>query len=71
MKIKVLKRFHDKLNNKVYEVGEVVEVTNERGNEIISNPLGLAEKVGGDEVKAPAEEKPVEAAKPKTPRKRK
>lgn len=50
MKIKVLKRFHDKVNDKVYEIGDIVEVTNERGNEIISHPLGLAEKVGGAEI---------------------
>lgn len=55
MKIKVLKRFHDKETDKVYEVGEVVEVTDKRGIEIISSPLEVAEKVGGV-VSTPAEE---------------
>lgn len=55
MKIKVLKRFHDKVNDKVYEVGEVVEVTDKRGIEIISNPLELAEKISGADVTAAAE----------------
>lgn len=71
MKIKVLKRFHDKVTNEVHEVGDVIEVSDARGNEIISNPRGFAEKVGGVEVEAPAEEKPVEVSKSKTPRKRK
>lgn len=79
MKIKVLKRFHDKVNDKVYEVGEVVEVTDKRGIEIISNPLEVAEKVGGVDT-TPAEENDAGEVfqenlipeKPKsTPRKRK
>lgn len=55
MKIKVLKRFHDKETDKVYEVGEVVEVTDKRGIEIISSPLEVAEKLGGVDT-TPAEE---------------
>lgn len=43
MKIKVLKRFHDKVTGEVHEVGEVVEVTDQRGEEITSSPLGVAE----------------------------
>ena len=58
MKIKVLKRFHDKVTGEVHEVGEVVEVTDQRGEEITSNPLGVAEKVGAVDV--PAVEKPAE-----------
>lgn len=71
MKIKVLRRFHDKVTSEVHEVGDVIEVTDARGNEIISNPRGFAEKLGGDEVETPAEEKPVEVAKHKTPRRKK
>ena len=78
MKIKVLKRFHDKETDKVYEVGEVVEVTDKRGLEIISSPLEVAEKVGGVDT-TPAEENDagedvkenLTSEKPKTPRKRK
>lgn len=78
MKIKVLKRFHDKETDKVYEVGEVVEVTDKRGLEIISSPLEVAEKLGGV-VSTPAEENNAGEVvqenlipeKPKTPRKRK
>lgn len=78
MKIKVLKRFHDKETDKVYEVGEVVEVTDKRGLEIISSPLEVAEKVGGVDT-TPAEENDAGEVvqenlipeKPKTPRKRK
>lgn len=69
MRIKVLKRFHDKETDKVYEVGEVVEVTDKRGIEIISNPLELAEKIGGADV-TPAAENTVDE-KPKAPRRRK
>lgn len=76
MKIKVLKRFHDKETDKVYEIGEVVEVTDKRGAEIISHPLELAEKVGGVDVEKPAVEKEVvkenlTTEKPKAPRRRK
>lgn len=78
MKIKVLKRFHDKVTDKVYEVGEVVEVTDKRGIEIISNPLEVAEKVGGVDV-TPAEKidagevvkENLTTEKPKAPRRRK
>ena len=78
MKIKVLKRFHDKETDKVYEVGEVVEVTDKRGIEIISNPLELAEKLSGVDT-TPAEENDAGEVvqenlipeKSKTPRKRK
>lgn len=78
MKIKVLKRFHDKETDKVYDVGEVVEVTDKRGIEIISSPLEVAEKVGGVDT-TPAEENDAGEVvqenlipeKPKTPRKRK
>lgn len=79
MKIKVLKRFHDKETDKVYEVGEVVEVTDKRGIEIISNPLEVAEKLGGADNVTPAKEnnagedvkENLIPEKPKTPRKRK
>ena len=78
MKIKVLKRFHDKETDKVYEVGEVVEVTDKRGIEIISNPLEVAEKLSGVDT-TPAEENNAGEVvqenlipeKSKTPRKRK
>lgn len=78
MKIKVLKRFHDKETDKVYEIGEVVEVTDKRGIEIISNPLEVAEKVGGVDV-TPAEKidagevvkENLTTEKPKAPRRRK
>lgn len=78
MKIKVLKRFHDKETDKVYEVGEVVEVTDKRGIEIISSPFEVAEKLGGVDT-TPAEENDAGEVvqenlipeKSKTPRKRK
>lgn len=78
MKIKVLKRFHDKETDKVYEVGEVVEVTDKRGIEIISSSLEVAEKVGGVDT-TPAEENDAGEVvqenlipeKSKTPRRRK
>ena len=78
MKIKVLKRFHDKETDKVYEIGEVVEVTDKRGIEIISSPLEVAEKVGGVDT-TPAEENDAGEVvqenlipeKPKTPHRRK
>ena len=78
MKIKVLKRFHDKETDKVYEVGEVVEVTDKRGIEIISSPLEVAEKLSGVGT-TPVEENDAGEVvqenlipeKSKTPRKRK
>lgn len=72
-KIKVLKRFHDKETGQVYNVGEIVEVTEKRAKEIISHPLEVAELLEAEtkpvETEIPVE--PVEAAKPKTTRKRK
>ncbi len=46
MRVKVLKRFKDKYTKKIYEIGEIIEVTNERYEEINSTTHGiLVEKV--------------------------
>ena len=72
MKIKVLKRFHDKETDQVYNAGEIVEVTEKRAKEIVSSPLEVAELLEAEkpvETETPVE--PVPAAKPKATRKRK
>ncbi len=43
MKIKVLKQFHDKETNQLYKVGDIVEVSDKRGTEIVSNSFSVAE----------------------------
>ena len=45
MKLKVLRKFKDKNTGELYEAGSVIEVSDERGAEIIGNPLKLAEAV--------------------------
>lgn len=55
MKIKVLRRFHDKVTGALYNVGSEVEVSDKRGAEILAAPGNLAVKVEGskdDEPKA-------------------
>lgn len=54
MKVKVLKKFKDKHNGKIYKAGEVIEVTKKRYAEILET-APLVEEV--------TEEKKEEAAK--------
>lgn len=46
MKLKVLKPFSDKETGILYKVGEIIEVTDKRGNEILSSRYEVAELVG-------------------------
>lgn len=45
MKLKVKTEFVDKYTNEIYKVGQVLEVTDSRGNEILSSKLNLVEVV--------------------------
>lgn len=45
MKLKVLKVFHDKVTNEIRQIGDVIEVNDERGAEILQSPLKVAEEV--------------------------
>lgn len=45
MKLKVLVPFVDKENGKFYELGNVIEVSDKRGKEILSHSLNIAEKI--------------------------
>lgn len=45
MKLKVLKSFVDKTNGKKYNIGDVIDVTDSRGKEILSHPLELVEVI--------------------------
>lgn len=47
MKLKVLKRFHDKVTGVLYKVGSEIEVSDKRGAEILAAPGNLAVKVEG------------------------
>lgn len=47
MKLKVLKRFHDKVTGALYSVGSEIEVSDKRGAEILAAPGNLAVKVEG------------------------
>ena len=65
MKLKVLKRFHDKVTGALYNVGSEIEVSDKRGAEILAAPGNLAVKVEGsknDEPKGkePAGDKPAD-----------
>lgn len=45
MKLKVLKRFHDKVTGEAYEVGSIIEPTNERGAELLAAKGDLVEMI--------------------------
>ena len=49
MKLKVLKRFHDKVTGEPYEVGSIIEPTAERGAEMLAAKGGLVEKIDGSD----------------------
>ena len=59
MKLKVCVEFVDKVTGDTYSIGDVIDVTDKRGAEILANPLKLAEAV-----EAPKPQK--SASKPKT-----
>lgn len=63
MKLKVLQPFHDKYTDELYESGCVIEVTEERAEEILSVPF-IVEKVDVEEVA------PKKATKKKTTKKK-
>lgn len=44
-KLKILLRFRDKYNSKLYEEDEIVEFSDERAKEILNNSIELAEIV--------------------------
>lgn len=60
MKLKVCVGFVDKVTDEIYRIGDIIEVTDKRGAEILANPLKLAEAVKGE---APKPQK--SASKPK------
>ena len=45
MKLRVCVEFVDKVTDETYRIGDVIKVTDERGAEILANPLNLAEAV--------------------------
>jgi hypothetical protein len=45
MKLKVEKPFMDKYTSENYEVGQVIEVSDERGSELLSDERRLVSKV--------------------------
>jgi len=45
MKLRVCVEFVDKVTDETRRIGDVIEVTEERGTEILANPLNLAEVV--------------------------
>lgn len=45
MKLKVLKAFHDKNTDELYEVGKELEVDAKRGKELLAHSLSLVEEI--------------------------
>lgn len=45
MKLRVCVEFIDKVTGETHRIGDVIEVVEERGTEILANPLNLAEAV--------------------------
>lgn len=62
MKLKVLKAFHDKDTDELYQIGSTLDVTNERGKELLAHPSSLVSEI--------KEEKP-KTSKAKTTKKTK
>lgn len=58
MKLKVCVEFVDKVNGDTYHIGDVIDVTDKRGAEILANPLKLAEAVEAPKPQKSAPKKP-------------
>lgn len=65
MKLKILKNFTDKNTGELYTTGLIIDVKDKRGEELLSHPLELVEKI-----EEPKDETTVNAA-PKTKRTKK
>ena len=66
MKVKVLRRFKDKYTKQVYDKGKIIEVTNERYEEINSTAHGiLVEKLDEIDLGSMTKKELVEYAKNK------
>jgi len=64
MKVKVLRRFRDKYTKQVYDKGQIIEVTNERYEEINSTAHGvLVEKLDEIDLGSMSKKELVEYAK--------
>jgi len=68
MKLKVLKRFRDKVTGEPYDVGSIIEPTAERAAEMLAAKGDLVEKIDGSDNEPKTD---VQAEKPKTKTKRK
>lgn len=67
MKIKVEKKFRDKNTGVLYEIGEVIDVTDDRGAELLGDTRKLVSEVTGETAKPKkTATKTKTAAKPKT-----
>lgn len=53
MKLKVLKKFHDKETDALHNAGDVIEVSDKRGNEILKSKYNVAELLEVGEPDAP------------------
>lgn len=53
MKLKVLKKFHDKETDQLRNVGDEIEVTDNRGKEILASKMNVAELLEVGEPDAP------------------
>ena len=51
MKLKVKINFHDKNTNELYKVGQILNVSEKRGKEILSSPYNIAELVAEEKKK--------------------
>lgn len=72
MKVRVIKPFKDKHTKVIYRIGQEIEVTQERLEEINSAALGpFVEAMEQDRKEAKAEKKPESKTVPKTTKKAK
>ncbi len=52
MKLKIVRRFSDRLTGEAYSVGQVIDVDDARAEELLDHPLGVVELVANAEPNA-------------------
>lgn len=60
MKLKVVKKFRDKITGELHQVGDTFEVEDERGEELLGHEMGIVSEVKARGRKADKKKSPKE-----------
>ena len=60
MKLKVVKKFRDKITGELHQVGDTFEVEDARGEELLNHEMGIVSEVKARERKATKKKSPKE-----------